>query len=101
MILHIVANQGEIIFGSDDYDKVSSFVSKCEQRDLDEALDENGLDRDNPNHVLRAQFEAGYDNGTYDIYTINTDDFNEQDEMTVGDVEITLFDVERTFAGKV
>jgi hypothetical protein len=97
---YIVVNSGEVVFVSDSEEEAEAYAEAKTDEAIDNAAEEMGVDLDNIDQAWRAQFQAGYDGGTYDVGEIDTDDFNEDDEMDVElssgeEVTITLDDIEK------
>ena len=95
MLAYIVVNEGEIIFASCDEESAYQYAEQCHAKDVNDEIAENGLDPDNPCHLIRAEFDAGFSSGIYEVYSVDTDKFKDCNEIVVGDVEVTQYDLER------
>jgi len=99
MIVYAVLNEGEIVFASKDEELANSYADKSWQEDIQETADEYDFDLDNPKQLDAAQYQAGFDGGVYDVVKVDTDKFDDNDEMTVqlsvGEEVIERYDLER------
>ena len=99
MIVYAVLNEGENEFASEDEELANSYADKSWQEDIQETADEYDFDLDNPKQLDAAQYQAGFDGGVYDVVKVDTDKFDDNDEMTVqlsvGEEVIERYDLER------
>ena len=99
MIVYVVLNEGEIVFASKDEELANSYADKSWHEDIQETADEYNFDLDNPKQLDAAQYQAGFDDGVYDVVKVDTDKFDDNDEMTVqlsvGEEVIERYDLER------
>jgi hypothetical protein len=83
MKAYVVVNQGEIVYACDDEEEAEAVANEKFNEAIDEAADEMGIDKDDDSQAWRAQYQAGYDGGTYDVAEVETDDFNDDGELDV------------------
>ena len=100
MKVYTVINEGEVVYASESSEEAESYAETETDKMITRAAEEMGIDMDDVDQVWKAQYQAGYDGGVYDVVEIDTDDFDENDEMEVqldsgGEETIERYDVEQ------
>jgi hypothetical protein len=99
MVIYVVLNEGEIVFASEDEELANGYADKSWQKDIQDTANEYGFDLNNPKQLDAAQYQAGFDGGVYDVVKVDTNKFDDNDEMTVqlsvGEEVIERYDLER------
>lgn len=96
-IVYIAARGSEVLFASEDYEKVSAYAEAENERALNETADDMDIDlsEENSSELDRVRLQCDIDYGTVDIsealdiseYITNDDEETTNDEITDEDEE--------------
>lgn len=92
--VYIVINEGEIAFASTDRDEAKGYAETQEYINRDEVLERWGNEDPTEENLAEAVFQAGYDNGCYDVEKVDITGLSEDDTITTQDgTEIDVSDI--------
>ncbi|MBP3709784.1 MAG: hypothetical protein J6I73_05205 [Treponema sp.] len=86
-ICHVVINQGKICYASCNKEAVEEYIESREESNFVEAAQELRKDiADLSEKDMRdIHYQADYDNGPYDIFTIEKNSLKEDEEIEIND----------------
>lgn len=86
-IVYVVINEGEIVFASYDEEKANQFANEKKEDAINEVLNEWEIDDLTHEDMAEVNFQSGYDNGVWEISSIDISDIREDEEIEIdGDI---------------
>ena len=94
---YIVINESEILGVFEEEEEAREFAEEKRDKSIESAKEEYDYSDE---QIGEAAWQAGFDGGVFSVVEIDTEDFDEDGEMTVycegvGDVDISKEDFER------
>lgn len=91
MRVHVVMNEGEMVYASENEDEAEAYAFN---RNVNGIAGE--IDSDDPTYedIAEAAFMNGFNGGHHEVLTVDTEDANDEEEITMynGDT-VTLSDI--------
>lgn len=82
---YIVVNEGAVVYASYNGGKAERYANDKWEEAVQEAVEEFGYDEDmSPTERNKAEYQAGYDSGTYEVHKISLEG-NIEDEIELNE----------------